>query len=89
MVKGIRTLVFGMAPAALAACPANASASSGAARTDASQGADERCAYPDMLRGAWNETLTYRSPSLITLPHFYQAHGLSSCLHAPTAQGCA
>jgi len=86
MVKGIRTLEFGMAPAALAACPANASASSDAARTDARQAAYARCAYPDMLAGAWNETLTYRSPSLITLPHFYQARALGARLHVPTAQ---
>ncbi|KAK9837305.1 hypothetical protein WJX81_005203 [Elliptochloris bilobata] len=25
------------------------------------------------LMGAWNETLTYRSPTIITLPHFYKA----------------
>jgi len=95
MVKGIRTLVFGMAPAALAACPADAGASSGAARTNAGQGEDERCAYPDMLAGVWNETLTYRSPSLITLPHFYQVRALGARLHmfpllrVPADSACA
>ena len=73
MVKGIRTLEFGMAPAAMAAC--NASGTPAIARGSSLQGDNdiERCEYPDMLRGAWNETLTFRCPTIITLPHFFKA----------------
>lgn len=72
MVKGIRTLEFGMAPAAMAAC--NASGAPAIARGGPWQSVpDERCEYPDMLRGAWNETLTFQCPTIITLPHFFKA----------------
>ena len=73
MVKGIRTLEFGMAPAAMAAC--NASGTPAIARGGPlpSVSDAERCEYPDMLRGAWNETLTFRCPTIITLPHFFKA----------------
>ena len=68
MVKSIRTLQFGMAPAAFTACNPNdhPTAPSG------SPASSDRCEYPDMLQGAWNATLTYRSPTLITLPHFFK-----------------
>ena len=68
MVKSIRTLQFGMAPAAFTACnPHDPSAA-----PSGSPASSDRCAYPDMLQGAWNATLTYRSPTLITLPHFFK-----------------
>ena len=84
MVKGIRTLEFGMAPAAMVAC--NASGASAIPRGGPWQSAsdDERCEYPDMLRGAWNETLTFRCPTIITLPHFFKA----SLLHLGTVPAC-
>lgn len=68
MVKSIRTLQFGMAPAAFTACNPNDPST---APSDSPTSSD-RCAYPDMLQGAWNATLTYRSPTLITLPHFFK-----------------
>ena len=68
-----------MAPAAMAACPANSTPGIAPGSPPHLDFADGRCAYPDMLRGAWNETLRYKSPTIITLPHFYQA-----CLLRPS-----
>ena len=33
-----------------------------------------RCAYPDAIQGTFNQSLTYESPTIITLPHYYQVH---------------
>ena len=73
IVKGIRTLEFGMAPAAMAACDASSPSATAPGSTLQSGSDDERCAYPDMLYGAWNETLAFRCPTIITLPHFFKA----------------
>lgn len=84
MIKGIRALQFGMAPAAFAACNATGGASAGTPGGQTSSSAeDERCAYPDMVQGAWNETLTYKSPTMITLPHFYKVP--APCRHSRIA----
>ena len=76
MVKGIQTLEFGMAPAAMAACSASGAVAVAPGSPPQSASDDERCAYPDMLRGAWNETLTFACPTIITLPHFFMARPL-------------
>ena len=64
-VKGIKAMLYGLAPEALASCSASVS-------SDPAQ----RCIYPDTLNGTWNVSLTYASDTLITLPHFLQAHSL-------------
>ncbi|KAK9917273.1 hypothetical protein WJX75_002617 [Coccomyxa subellipsoidea] len=61
-VKGIRAMRFGLAPQTLASCTASPA-------SDPAQ----RCIYPDAYNGTWNVSLTYASPTLITLPHFLQA----------------
>ena len=60
-VKGITAMKFGLAPRALASCSASPA-------TDPAQ----RCIYPDAYSGTWNVSLTYASPTLITLPHYLQ-----------------
>ncbi len=58
-VKGIKAMLYGLAPEALASCSASTS-------SDPAQ----RCIYPDTLTGTWNVSLTYASDTVITLPHF-------------------
>lgn len=44
----------------------------------------ERCAYPDFYMGAFNASLTYACPSLLSLPHFLQVSpSFSHAHHAP------
>ena len=60
-VKGMKAMRFGLASQALASCSASPA-------SDPAQ----RCIYPDAYNGTWNVSLTYASPTLITLPHFLQ-----------------
>ena len=66
-VKGIKVLRYELAPGAMASC-------SSVSFLDPYQ----RCIYPDMYIGSWNVSLTYASPTIITLPHFYKVP-LSPC----------
>lgn len=75
MVKGIKAMLYGLAPEALASCSASA-------LSDPAQ----RCIYPDTLKGTWNVSLTYASDTLITLPHFLQVR---TCLHSPCMEAYA
>lgn len=58
--QGVSAWQFGLIDSEVEACNVSEAANS------------ERCAYPDVFTAAFNASLTYNCPTIITYPHFYK-----------------